>query len=144
MAIEQQGLFGLFRLLLGAPRHGVADKKLLVRSFQFLRRGGGHLRLQGLQRDGDAAQIRQVFAQRMLAVHVPVGRLHSLVQGLDLVRHVGKRFGVRGLPPRSEISFRIVFPSVVVKSVRNFVSDGRSDAAQIPRTTLLQIEERRL
>ena len=99
----------------------------------------------GLVRDGEAAEIADVLAERELAVDGVA--LHRLVLVVLRGQLRAERLELRAIllsPPHAQVAVAVVLRAGVVEAVADLVADHRADATVVGGVVGLGIEERRL
>src|SRR5579864_7161403 len=129
----------------GPLRH--SDEEALVGAeaihrFQILTPGGVFPRQ---VREEGSAEIRDVLAQRQLAVDFDV--IHDSVLGILIGNAFGALLELGGVvfgPPIFQISLRIELTALIVEAVGELVPDGGAGVTVIRRIVHFRIEQRRL
>src|SRR5580700_2930127 len=118
----------------------VAGESVLRGAFLPLKRGA--IAVVGC---GDAAEVGDVFVDRLLAVHMDAGekliRVVLLLEFLGLLVEVGEIFG---RPPVADAAFRVEGASFRVESVADLVADDGADGSVVRGCRRFGVEEGRL
>src|ERR1700733_1619539 len=99
----------------------------------------------GIQRDHDAAEIRDILTHGQLRIDMQSGnRLESGVLRAEYRRAGLEGVRIRLAPPVAQSAARVELAALVVEAVRQFMANDGADGAEVYRRVGVGIEIRRL